>query len=505
MARRNAHGRDEDTGRKDHVIQTRVSDDLYDKLNDQAGNEPMAKYLRNILYSVVQPEPRQAGTTLRRGLLSDLYCIGVPHELPRNGDTIECEAVPELLDQHWDSLTGDTARTTVREPIHNSSTIYIAGEGGSLGVGRWLAARLNDQDPGYDTYADACEDIPINALDADDTLVIISRSGTTASVVKLAATRAQDTDATVIGVTREPEPGEDPHLYNEVDAVLPVPPITEATPGPYATRAVFLQMAALYVAVLADDPDMESVRTVFSHVNEFVEAQLAFDEDNSEDDDEEEEWGGIVPTTDGDARLDPDSQFAQAAAALDRADDLDAAPLITGLGRYHPLGKTAAHVHMAFCHTHADHVSVGSTVESTLNVLFHGGAYLLAVVPNTDPAVDPDPDDQSSRYVRFGDYLFEGTNTVSRLLARPSGSPGLRMVAFTFNDPDRTYEKDIRNQSRYEDDGLIVLPDHDDRFANDLVVMAAHYFFAYALLDLRWERDSRLREETMHGPTDRRI
>jgi hypothetical protein len=50
-----------------------------------------------------------------------------------------------------------------------------------------------------------------------------------------------------------------------------------------------------------------------------------------------------------------------------------------------------------------------------------------------------------------------------------------------------------------------VLPDHGDGLTNDLILMAAHYFFGYALLDLRWERDSRLREETMHGPTDRRI
>lgn len=59
-----------------------------------------------------------------------------------------------------------------------------------------------------------------------------------------------------------------------MDAVLLILPITEATAGPYATRAVFLQMAALYVAVLAEDPDIESVRTVFGHVNEFVEAQF---------------------------------------------------------------------------------------------------------------------------------------------------------------------------------------------------------------------------------------
>lgn len=175
---------------------------------------------------------------------------------------------------------------------------------------------------------------------------------------------------------------------------------------------------------------------------------------------------------------------------------------MTGVGRYHPLGRTAAHAHMGFLHTHGDRVSIGSTVESVLNVLYHGDSYLLAVVPDRDPDVD----DQRSRYVRVWRYLFADEDSVSDLLAWPSGSPGLRLIAFSFNEPtdDKEVEAKIMRESVFEEDSLIRLPDHGG-FTNDLIVMAAHYLLVYAILDRRWERDRRLRQATMKGPVDRRI
>lgn len=135
-----------------------------------------------------------------------------------------------------------------------------------------------------------------------------------------------------------------------------------------------------------------------------------------------------------------------------------------------------------------------------LNVLYDGDAYLLAVVPHRDPDVA----DERSRYVRFWRYLFAGEDSVSDLLAWPTGSPGLRLIALSFNAPTDQVDRKITRESVFEEDGLIVLPNHGG-FTNDLIVMAAHYLLVYAILDRRWERDWRLRQETMKGPVDRRI
>ena len=492
-----------DKMKKDTVVQTRVSKNLRDQLEAQAEQQGdnLAEYLRTILDGIATPETKETGINLKHGLLADLYCVGTANTVEPNGDRIECKPVTECIHTNWDDLTD----TNVRETIFHSSTVYIAGEGSSLGVGKWFAGRLNDQ--GVDAYAAPAEDIPVKALDAKDTLVIISRGGKTDSVVTL-ADRAQATGATMIAVTKEKTDLADSVTSLSTEgAVIPVPEITEASHESYATRSVFLQMGVLHVAVLAGDPDKDTIEAQFTAVHEFIHDHLQSQDDLGDEEVKkinDEEW---LTTTDEDVRLDPDSQFWRAANALDREGDLASNPLITGLGRYHPIGRAAVQSHMAFLHTQAAHVSIGSTVESLMNVLHHGDCYMVTVLPH-------DPEEWGSDYSRCWDYLSNCYNKLSR----PRNSPGLRVLAFSFN-PDyeqrdeqqfERLEDDIQRLSEFRNDSIIVLPDRsadlaDDGFVNDLVVMAAHYLLVYAILDRRWPQDRYLRDEVMHGPSDRRM
>lgn len=477
------------------VVQTRVDPETADHLRERAKEQhtTLADYLRTILDAHANPETTETGAILKDGFLHDIYSIGTTDS--------DYHSIRRILHDNWDRLTDSDLREPVRDRVlNNSSTIYITGEGSSLAVSQWLAARL--QDKGFDTVVAAPEDIPIPALDARDTLIAISRSGASKSIHALIQRTTDNTEASIIGFTTGlDEAGDAADLENALYEQVQLPVVNERI-APYATRSVILQMAVLQTVLLEDTPDLETMETRFSHVEEFIRAQLEFGDVTGEPVDED--WDGLELDNGQKARLDPACQLSQTAEALELNGDLVSDALISSLGHYHPLGREASQTHHGFLHTHAEHVNLGSIRHSRLNVLYRGNAYLITALPDSEKEKDA--------YRRCYDYLFGYETAIENLLTWPSNSPGLRLIVFSYNeDRDRTNIEDrTETRSEYRDDGVVYLPDHrtDDAtngFANDVTLVVANYLLVYAILDRRWEQDRQLRDEVMSGPTDRRI
>lgn len=474
MARRS---KDSDEMSKDEVVQTRISTELKNQLKNQKDdNQTLADHIRTILDGVAGKEALE-GASIKAALLCDLYSLisSVPGQ----------DSIPDVLDQHWDTLTATELREETRPQLLDPpGAVYIAGQGSSYAVGSWFAASL--QERGVDASIHPAEDIPVRALDADDILILLSYTGQTRSITEL-ADRAVNRDATLIGVSTDPS-----RINRSLDYHIELPPIEERVDS-YATRSVILQMAALQTSILADNPTRDAVQAVFNVVDRYVHDQLA-----SED---PPDRNAVIEVDDQPYYLSDDSPYARAATVLHDDNSLAADPIVASLGPYNVLGWIGVQSHTDFLHTTAGHVDLGSVRDRVVNVLYHGDAYLVATIP----------DQETDWYDRSLGYLFQHEDSIANLLRYPQKSRSFRVLAFTFNDRDAPIETDIRRMALYGEDGLFRLPDPGDEaemeldaataaFGRDVMVAVAQYLLVYAILEERWDQDQQLRQEITRGP-----
>lgn len=483
---------------KDEVVQTRVSKKIKGELKDRAEDKDttVAEEIRTILGGVFGTDD-DTDTAARDNLLHDLATI--------NTTTAEQDSLATILETHWGQLLN--VRTTIRPTIRNTDgTVYIAGQGTSYAIGDWLAARL--QERSLDVVTHPAEDVPLSALDTDDTLILITRSGDTQSITAL-ADRAQATGATLVAVSTKkflPFDTSDAETEELYWLELPDAQDFEQTEV-YTTRHAFFTMAVLYAVVLADDPSLDAVQNVFGYVDEVIHNQLAPLSELEDDEAAAVKRRMSVIELDGDDYyLNDDSPFVQAVDALDDDNSLAADPILAGLGPFNALGWFGVQSHSEFLLTTAAHIDIGSIQNRLFNVLYHGEAYLVATLPL----------EETDRYDRALNYLFSGQTSVASLLRYPRESRSFRVLAFTFNDLESRIENELQLVGLYGEDGLIPLPDpeavidgldpeEDDElaaFGRDLLLAAAHYFLVYAILERRWEQDHRLREEVTRGPLE---
>lgn len=487
--------------KKTEVVQTRVSADIKEQLEEQLdeNGQTLADYVRDILTSVTSDDA-DAGRSVKTALLCDLYTLGTAV-----GDQ---DTLHTLLIDNWDQLLAD--RDAVRDTVFNTEgTVYLTGQNACYAVSAWLSNRLNDR--GLDACVHAGEDVPIAALDEDDTLIAVSRTGTTGTVCHAASRALSETDATVIGFAHEPleidyTPGDTDRYH-----YITLPPVTEQTDH-YATRSAIVQMAVLHLAILADSPDQDAAQQVCQHVEQFIQDQMAAaPTDPGENDPEPPTLQATIRPGDGQQYfLDGDSPFMQAAAALSQEGDLGDDPVFASLEPWHQLSWLGVQAHIEFLHTNATHVSLGSVRDAVLNVLYRGNAVLLTTVPFVEDVEDDR--DRNGPYSRTLNYLFGGGDSIDDLLRINLSKPGkLRLLAFTFNDLEHQVENEIQVRSLYRDDAVIQLPDPADslddavsadmvELARDLTVATAHFVLVYAILEKRWTQDRKLREEVMRGP-----
>lgn len=465
---------DDDDMDKDEVVQTRVSRAIKEELDNRAGNDStVANEVRKILAGVITTDDEPT-SVVRDTFLYDLYTIGTSV----SGDETGQDSITTILDQDWDELTDPDLREQVRPAVLNTEgTVYLAGQNSCYAVAAWLTDRLHEQ--GIDACVHAAEDVPLPALDEDDTLLLLSRTRATA-ITTLADRATATTDATVIGMAYKPF-----DIDRELDAYIPFPKPVERTTS-YATRNAILQMTALHALFLTDDPSLDTYRETFETVDQFIRDQLT--------DSDPEEHVARIELEDQEVSLSLDSPFARAAAALDREGDITDDPVVASLGPHHSLGWIGVQAHTEFLHTNSTHCSLGSVRDAVLNVLYRGNAYLLTTLPEND--MEPDV------YERCLYYLFQYQNSIDNLLklnARPQDLEGL---AFSFNADadDQRVERTLQARSIYGEDSVIWLPDADDQFTRDVLVAVAHYLLVYAILDRRWAQDRQLREEIIRGP-----
>lgn len=477
--------------KKTEVVQTRVAADIKANLEDQLDDgQTLADYVREILTSVTGDDADE-GASVKTALLCDLYTLSTTV-----GDQ---DSLHTVLTDNWDQLVDD--RDQIRSPVLDTTgTVYLAGQGSSFAIAAWLTSRLTDRR--VDAAVHAAEDVPVSALDEDDTVILLSYSGQTESICRL-ADHAIDKGATVIGASAQSFATE-----QELDHRISLPPVEERVQH-YATRSAILQLAVLHTVLLADDPGRDAVQQVCDHVEQFIQTQLASaPADPGEDDPEPPAIQAVIEVDDRQYFLNPDSPFMRAAAALSQEGDLGDDPVFASLGPWHQLSWLGVQSHTEFLHTNATHVNLASVRDAVLNVLYRGNAILVTTLPLADDAAD-------GPYRRALQYLFR-SDSIDELLRLNLSKPGnLRLFAFTFNDPDDLVENEIRLRSLYREDSLIQLPDpedtldidedtdgEDDRMelAQDLTVATAHYLFVYAILEKRWTQDRQLREEVIRGP-----
>lgn len=468
---------------KDEVVQTRVSSAIKKELDERAerNKTTVANEVRNILGGVIGTS-NGTGPAVRDAFLCDLYTIGT--SIPGHNDTVpDQDRILELLTDHWDDWTDAELRDTVRPHILDTpGTVYIAGQNSCYAIAAWLTDRLHSR--GIDACVHAAEDIPLPALDEDDTLLLLSRSGSGTAITML-ADRAANTDATIITCATQPFKSTMEPAYH-----IPLPHVPQRTRS-YATRSAILQMAAFYLLFLTDTPDRELVETTFDTVDQFIRDQLT--------EDSPAEHIARIQVNDHIISLSQDSPFARTAAALDREGDIEDDPVVASLGPHHQLSWLGVQAHTEFLHTNSTHCSLGSVRDAVLNVLYRGNAYLLTTIPDA-------PDDNGARgdtdtvYNRCMGYLFQYERSIENLLKLNRDPQDLEAVAFTFNDDDERVEQALRARSVYGEDSVIQLPDADDQFTRDVLVAVAHYLLVYAILDQRWTQDRRLRREIERGP-----